>query len=189
MEENYNTLIKQAVRAVLKPKGLLQKGSARIWIDDNGWFFTVVEFQGSWCDRGSYLNIGMQHLWNDWEYLFPVCGTREAREGTWVGYKGNPELFSQEITSLAETALERVLAYRTLADPETAKTIPLVSSVIAPFWPAWNQFMTAALVQLFYLYDRLEVMVQCCYGNINHILDERVHVSIRAYSASTVAAQ
>ena len=145
MEENYNTLIKQAVRAVLKPKGMFQKGSARIWIDDNGWFFTVVEFQGSWCDRGSYLNIGMQHLWNEWEYLFTVCGTREAREGTWVGYKGNVEIFSQEITSLAETALERILEYRTLADPETAKTIPLISSVIAPFWPAWNQFMTAAL--------------------------------------------
>ena len=48
---------------------------------------------------------------------------------------------------------------------------------------------SAALVQLFYLYDRLEVMVQCCYGNINHILDERVNVSILAYSASTVAAQ
>ena len=78
MEENYNTLIKQAVRAVLKPKGMFQKGSSRIWIDDNGWFFTVVEFQGSWCDRGSYLNIGMQHLWNEWEYLFTVCGTREA---------------------------------------------------------------------------------------------------------------
>ena len=145
MEENYNTLIKQAVRAVLKPKGMFQKGSTRIWIDDNGWFFTVVEFQGSWCDRGSYLNIGMQHLWNEWEYLFTVCGTREAREGTWVGYKGNAEIFSQEITSLAETALERILEYRTLADPETAKTIPLISSVIAPFWPAWNQFMTAAL--------------------------------------------
>ena len=26
----------------------------------------------------SYLNIGMQHLWNEWEYLFTVCGTREA---------------------------------------------------------------------------------------------------------------
>lgn len=84
MEENYNTLIKQAVRAVLKPKGMFQKGSTRIWIDDNGWFFTVVEFQGSCCDRGSYLNIGMQHLWNEWEYLFTVCGTREAREGTFL---------------------------------------------------------------------------------------------------------
>lgn len=47
----------------------------------------------------------------------------------------------------------------------------------------------AALVQLFCLYDRLEVMVQRCYGNINHILGEWVNVSIRAYSASTVAAQ
>ena len=145
MEENHNTIIKQAVRAVLKPKGLYQKGSSRIWVDDNGFFFTVVEFQGSSGDRGSWLNIGIQHLWNQWGYLFPVCGTRNAREGPWVGYKGNAELFSQEITSLAEIALERVLEYRTLADPEIAKTIPLISSVIAPFWPAWNQFMTAAL--------------------------------------------
>ncbi|MDE5591290.1 MAG: hypothetical protein K2J60_19455 [Acetatifactor sp.] len=145
MEENYNTIIKQAVRAVLKPKGLYQKGSSRIWVDDNGWFFTVVDFQGSWCDRGSYLNVGMQHLWNEWGDLRTVCGIRKAREWAWVGYKGNTEIFSQEITSLAETALERVLEYRTLADPETAKSIPLINSGIAPFWSAWDQFMTAAL--------------------------------------------
>ena len=145
MEENHNSIIKQAVRAVLKPHGLYQKGSSRIWVDENGWFFTVVDFQGSWNDRGSYLNVGMQHLWNEWGDLRTVCGIRNTREWAWVGYKGNADIFSQEITSLAETALERVLEYRTLADPKTAKSVPLINSGIAPFWSKWDRFMTAAL--------------------------------------------
>ena len=85
MEENYNTLIKQAVRAVLKPKGMFQKGSTRILIDDNGWFFTVVEFQGSWCDRGTYLNIGMQHLWKVWAGSVPQAFRGSGASGGAVG--------------------------------------------------------------------------------------------------------
>lgn len=41
----------------------------------------------------------------------------------------------------------------------------------------------------FYLHDRLEVMVQSYHGNINHILDELINVSIQAYSANTLVAQ
>lgn len=147
MEDNYNTILKQAVRAVLKPEGLFQKGSSRIWVDDNGWFFTVVEFQGSWCDRGSYLNVGMQHLWNDWNSLLTICGIREVREPEWAGYEGNAEIFSQEITAMAKIARERILEYRTLADLQIAKKKPLMTDGITPFWASWNQFMTAALAR------------------------------------------
>ena len=55
------------------------------------------------------------------------------------------EVYSAEITSLAETALEWVLEYRTLADLETAKSIPLINSGIASFWSKWDQLMTVAL--------------------------------------------
>ena len=83
MEENHNTIIKQTVRAVLKPKGMFQKGSSR-----------------------------------------------------------------------------------TLADSETAKTIPLVNSGIAPFWSAWNQFMTAALAGDIPLCLELESKVRRTLDNI-----------------------
>lgn len=51
-----------------------------------------------------------------------------------------------------------------------------------------------ALMNMFYptvsmLHDRLEVMVQSYHGNINHILDELINVSIQAYSANTLVAQ
>ena len=44
-------------------------------------------------------------------------------------------------------------------------------------------------VLVFYLHDRLEDMVQSYHGNINHILDELINVSIQAYSANTLVAQ
>ncbi len=44
-------------------------------------------------------------------------------------------------------------------------------------------------ILVFYLHDRLEVMVQSHHGNINHILDELINVSIQAYSANTLVAQ
>lgn len=40
-------LIIRAARDVLKPMGLFQKGTSRIWIDDNGWFLILGEFQPS----------------------------------------------------------------------------------------------------------------------------------------------
>ena len=44
-------------------------------------------------------------------------------------------------------------------------------------------------ILVFYLHDRLEVIVQSYHGNINHILDELINVSIQAYSANTLVAQ
>lgn len=44
-------------------------------------------------------------------------------------------------------------------------------------------------ILVFYLHDRLEVMVQSYHGNISHILDELINVSIQAYSANTLVAQ
>ncbi len=77
---------------------MIMAGFSRLW-----------NFKAAGATGGSYLNIGMRHLWNGWEYLFPVCGTREDRGGDMGRYRGNVEIFQQEITSLAETALERVL--------------------------------------------------------------------------------
>lgn len=59
---DHNKQIRQIAGAVLKPQGLFQKGNSRIWIDDNGWFLILVEFQpGSWAG-GSYLNVGIHYL-------------------------------------------------------------------------------------------------------------------------------
>ena len=62
-KDDHNSLIRGAARETLLPLGLSQKGRSRTWIDDHGWWLIVVEFQPSSFGRGSYLNVGHQHLW------------------------------------------------------------------------------------------------------------------------------
>lgn len=146
MEQDHNKLLKQAARAVLKPAGLFQRGSSRTWADDNGWFFTVVEFQGSWCDRGSFLNVGLWYLWNEGVTLIPSDGVyRNERAPGWVGWKGDPEAFVNGVTDMAQTALKLVLDYRALADPQAAAVYAAKPEGRFVPYLSRKRFMTAAL--------------------------------------------
>jgi hypothetical protein len=62
-EEPHSKLIAAAAKRQLAPLGLTRKGRSRTWLDDRGWFVTVVEFQPSGFSRGSYLNVGAHFLW------------------------------------------------------------------------------------------------------------------------------
>lgn len=115
---DHNKLIKQTANAVLKPHGLLQKGTSRIWIDDNGWYLTVVEFQPSSWDKGTYLNVGINYLWNEQECLSFDYG---HRVGTFVSFKGNEEESTAKLNTLSETALEKAEEYRRFRDLGYAK--------------------------------------------------------------------
>ena len=89
---DHNKIIRNAANSVLKPNGLFRKGTSRVWIDDNGWFLTVVEFQPSGWDRGSYLNVAVHFLWDDQDYLsfdYP-CSSRVK---DFVAFDGNEGRF------------------------------------------------------------------------------------------------
>lgn len=122
---DHNAIITAAARRVLAPAGLFRKGQSRTWIDDNGWYLTVVEFQPSGWDRGTYLNVGVNFLWARREYLaFEFhTGSRGARVGDFVPFTGDEEDFRSRVTDLAETALEKAEEYRRLRDPQQAKEI------------------------------------------------------------------
>lgn len=66
MEDNniHSKIINQVCREVLIPLGVFQKGASRLYLDDNDYFFTVIEFQPSTWSNGTYLNIGLTFLWN-----------------------------------------------------------------------------------------------------------------------------
>ena len=116
-EQNHNKIIMKAAREVLAPNGLLQKGQSRIWLDDNGWFFTVVEFQPSGWEKGTFLNVGMHYLWANKEYLTFDCGYREHE---CVVYTGDDAAFYAAVRSLAQQAMEKVLFYRAFRQPSAA---------------------------------------------------------------------
>ena len=102
------------------PIGVFQKGTSRTYIDDNGYFFTVIEFQPSAYAKGTYLNIALHFLWNEREYIafdFPF----DSRVKNFVEYQ-NDEQFAREVTGYVQEAAEQVLFYRKLQDISTAKS-------------------------------------------------------------------
>lgn len=62
MQADHNAVITAQARHMLKPLGLVRKGTSRVWIDDHGWWTIQVEFQPSSWSKGSYLNIGVNWL-------------------------------------------------------------------------------------------------------------------------------
>ena len=119
----HSKIIKQVCKEILIPLGIFQKGTSRLYLDDNDYFFTVVEFQPSNWDKGTYLNIGLTFLWdyNQSDVLyFDFSRQPAARYGKFVEYK-NETQFRNEIINLANIAKEEILFYRKLRDIEFAK--------------------------------------------------------------------
>ena len=125
MEDNniHSKIINQVCREVLIPLGVFQKGASRLYLDDNDYFFTVIEFQPSTWSNGTYLNIGLTFLWNyNQSDVLSFAFSRQpaARYGKFVEYK-NETQFRKDVTSLVNIARDEILFYRSFRRIEFAK--------------------------------------------------------------------
>ena len=146
-ENDHNKIITKAAREILKPSGLFQKGSSRTWIDDNGWFLTVVEFQPSGWDKGSYLNIAVNFLWCNKDYLSFDFAFKDVRQNGFVSFDENEEKFYQKMTAISELALKQVMEYRKFSDINYARKIILKMEkrANAQEWNLYNKMMLCGL--------------------------------------------
>lgn len=105
---DHNTLINQAARAKLRSIGCIQKGRSRTWLNDNGWWVTVVEFQPSAWSKGTYLNVGACWLWYAKDHLSFDDGYRIE------SFKDAESIedFEGVISEVAARAAEEVASYR-----------------------------------------------------------------------------
>lgn len=109
-------IIKEICNENLIPLGVFQKGNSRLYLDDNGYFFTIIEFQPSSWTIGTYLNIGLTFLWNQSDALcFAFSRQPAARYGKFVEYK-NEAQFRTELKKLIKVATEEILFYRKLRE-------------------------------------------------------------------------
>lgn len=75
-------LLRDAGRNHLTAIGLQQMSrSPRSWTADRGWWLVNVEFQPSSYSVGSYLNVGLQHLWIPRDYRVFEYGSRQLIDG------------------------------------------------------------------------------------------------------------
>lgn len=110
--EKHNEIIRDLCREQLLSLEMFQKGRSRVYLDDNGYYLTVVEFQPSAWGKGSYLNVGLHFLWNTWEHIsFDACAGICGRVGGFVEYQ-NPAQFTADMSKLVALAREQVLAFR-----------------------------------------------------------------------------
>lgn len=59
----YQKIIHSTTREVLRPAGLNQKGTSRLWYLDCGWYACFAEFQPFSNRQGTTLNFGISWLW------------------------------------------------------------------------------------------------------------------------------
>jgi hypothetical protein len=100
-------LLRDAGRSHLKSIGLEQTSrSARLWTADRGWWLVNVEFQPSGYSVGSYLNVGLQHLWIPRDYRVFEYSSRQQIEGyrQFVDLSGDDESAAHAAHALAISA-------------------------------------------------------------------------------------
>lgn len=125
----HNKIIKSVCKDILLPAGIFQKGTSRVYFDDNGYFLTMIEFQPSSWSSGTYLNIGLSFLWYERDYFaYDFSPFIAARAMDYVDYK-NDEQFGRAIKQYAETALKHALNFRNLRNIDYAKQ----------YFEKWNQ--------------------------------------------------
>jgi len=114
----HTKLLDAAAREVLGPLGIKRRGRSRTWLDDRGWWVGVIEFQPSSWSRGSYLNVGVNWLWQAGEdaaeLAFHFGGRVDAPGGREFIEYASDEEFAPLARKQAMAAAERAQHYRAL---------------------------------------------------------------------------
>lgn len=142
MSTDSNKIIQSAAKAVLQKEGLFQKGASRIWIDDNGWYLTIIEFQPSGYAKGAYLNVATHYLWKETDHFTFDYG---GRIGDFKAFSGDTERFLAEMTELAQTAIRQVREYRRFCDLKYAKKRILNAKAANEIRELYNKLMICGL--------------------------------------------
>lgn len=154
--EPHNKIINDVAKRILKPEGLFRVGSTRTWIEDNGYFFTMVAFESSGYTKGSYLMVGINFMWgcadDTDEYWGVDIGGREivGRGTQFVEYRPNikncDSIFEQGITDFANAALLKVREYRKYRNLEYAKEmLKSIVDTTPPEQQCWELYRLALL--------------------------------------------
>ena len=107
---------RRVLKSIARPRGLVQHGRSRTWLDDQDWWLGIVEFQPSDWTRGSYLNVGVNWFWNvkDWHSFDFGYRVDEPGKGQMFFEYESDDQFAPLAHKLAMVAAERVTHHRQL---------------------------------------------------------------------------
>lgn len=142
-----NKIINVAAKQILAEQGLFRKGNSRTWLEDNDYYLTIVEFQPSGYLKGSFLNVGINFLWESTSNLnnllsYNFGGRIDFNRVQFSEYVGEEESFRLDMEMYSREALKKVIEYRQFQNLNYAKeqlrqqveSIP----VDKQFWETYN---------------------------------------------------
>jgi len=121
----HNRIINKVAREIFKPVGVLQKGQSRIWLDDNGWWIAIIEFQPTRWKKGTSLTIGVNFQWRpEANFAYNILTFSDAEFVEYI----SDEQFESKIREYIDSAKLKVLDLRhSLSTIESAKQYILAS--------------------------------------------------------------
>lgn len=134
-------MIADAAKRNLAPMGLIRKGRSRIWLDDRGWYLTVVEFQPSGFSKGSYLNVGAHFLWS---WSGSLSFDLSDRINGYIPFHSEDQ-FAPAIERLAVAAAAEVSRLRGLLVNPGAVPDAIPSGSQPSSWPSYHRAIAMAL--------------------------------------------
>jgi len=145
----HDRIICDVAKSILAPAGLFQKGRSRIWLEDNGYYLTVVEFQPSGYSRGSFLNVAVCFLWEHTEALnsslhYDICDRVRVSGRQFADFtEGKEDVFREHMEQYAKAALEMVIQYRDFRNPAVADR--QLANIKDSLWAFYDRAMLAFL--------------------------------------------
>lgn len=141
-EQTHSKLLTAAARQFLGTLGVRQKGRSRTWLDDNGWWLCIVEFQPSGFSRGSYLNVGCMWLWHETDFLSFDEGHRVENFVPFI----NSDQFVMVAQEFAQRAADEVQRYRTLFATVSDVADYYIKRKPSAFWSSFHAGVACGLV-------------------------------------------
>ena len=145
-----NKIIKRKCKEIF-PLDVFQKGTSRVYYDDNGYYLTHIEFQPYSLKRGTFLNVGLSFLFGKGEnLLYDFSYDNEIRVGKEFIEFIDETQFERDIVKYVELANEYIHKYREFRDIQYAKEYMmnyLDDSNWNPYYKAMLCFLTANIVQ------------------------------------------
>jgi|LakMenEpi03Aug12_release.lakeMendotaPanAssembly.Ray.scaffolds.fasta_scaffold559819_1 hypothetical protein len=100
---DHNKLLTKIAKARFKQTSIRQKGQSRMFLQDNFWYTTLIEFQPSGYDKGTFLNIGVDFNFYPRDHFTFSFGNREKE---FIKFESQAQ-FENAVNSLCELTLKR----------------------------------------------------------------------------------
>ena len=160
----HNKIITKVANDILKPNGMFQKGKSRLWMDDNEWFFGIVEFQPSGYAKGTHLNVAVHFLWNGCEVLtYDYPKGNRIRVSSFIEFDGDEQRFYKLTKHLAKKALKEIRKIRRLQNKKFAvKKILNYNKHLHGLHPNYDMMMLCGLAKdkrAILFYEKLKKMI------------------------------